>query len=153
MNASRGKPWLILGGLLSVIAALMHFAIILGGPSWYRFFGAGEQMAQMAQDGMLYPTIVTSVIGVILGFWGLYAFSAAGLLPRLPLLRTGVVCISLVYLARGAGGLTLSFFEGHPLVLAEGTSFWLWSSLICLFFGLVYSYGMYLRWPMLSVRQ
>lgn len=34
--------WLIAGGLLSAAAALLHIAVIVGGPDWYRFFGAGE---------------------------------------------------------------------------------------------------------------
>jgi hypothetical protein len=41
------KPnfWLVGGGILSAIAALLHAAVIAGGPDWYRFFGAGEEMA------------------------------------------------------------------------------------------------------------
>jgi len=33
---------LILGGVLSILVALLHIAIIIGGPAWYLFFGAGE---------------------------------------------------------------------------------------------------------------
>ena len=29
-----------------LIAALLHVACIVGGPAWYRFFGAGERMAR-----------------------------------------------------------------------------------------------------------
>ena len=37
---------LIAGGLLSAAASLLHVACIFGGPAWYRFFGAGEGVAQ-----------------------------------------------------------------------------------------------------------
>jgi hypothetical protein len=36
---------LLWGGALSLVAALLHIAIIVGGPAWYRFFGAGEALA------------------------------------------------------------------------------------------------------------
>ena len=39
---SVGNPWLVAGGILSALAALLHLAVIVGGPVWYRFFGAGE---------------------------------------------------------------------------------------------------------------
>jgi hypothetical protein len=51
------NPWLVTGGVLSAAAALLHVAIIAGGPDWYRFFGAGERMAHMAELGLLRPTL------------------------------------------------------------------------------------------------
>ena len=78
---------LIIAGILSCTASLMHLAIIIGGPQWYRFFGAGEQMATMAAQGQWYPTLVTSFIALVLFGWALYAFSGAGLIAKLPLLK------------------------------------------------------------------
>ncbi|MEO7157093.1 MAG: hypothetical protein ABI039_06005, partial [Vicinamibacterales bacterium] len=66
---------LLIGGVLTGAAALLHVAIILGGPAWYRFFGAGERMAQLASRGSAYPTLVTAAIAGVLGVWTLYAFS------------------------------------------------------------------------------
>ncbi|MGB4860371.1 MAG: hypothetical protein WBP11_13735 [Dokdonella sp.] len=43
--------YLIAGGILSAIAALIHLGCIVFGAPWYRFFGAGERMAQMASAG------------------------------------------------------------------------------------------------------
>jgi hypothetical protein len=37
------KTSLVVGAGLSFIAALLHVARIFGGPSWYRFFGAGDR--------------------------------------------------------------------------------------------------------------
>ena len=45
------EPFLILAGSLSGLAALLHVAAIVGGPDWYRFFGAGEGMAGAAERG------------------------------------------------------------------------------------------------------
>lgn len=48
---NTGRPWLIAAGTLDALAALLHVACIFGGPAWYRFLGAGERMAGMAERG------------------------------------------------------------------------------------------------------
>lgn len=42
---------LAFGGSLTLLAAVLHVFIIVGGADWYRFFGAGEAMAQMSEQG------------------------------------------------------------------------------------------------------
>lgn len=141
------NPFLIAGGVLSGAASLLHLAVIAGGPSWYRFFGAGEGMARMAERGSLTPTLVTLGIATVLAVWAAYAFAGAGLIPRLPLMRTALVLISAVYLLRG---LVLI----PALVLNPGgvTPFVLWSSLIVLVYGVCYVVGTWVAWPALSAR-
>ncbi len=34
---------LIVAGSLSFLAAALHVGVVIGGPGWYRFFGAGKQ--------------------------------------------------------------------------------------------------------------
>lgn len=68
-----GAFWLMLGAGLSSIAAIMHIGIIFGGGDWYRFFGAGEQMAQAAESGKAFPAIVTVGIAATLSIWALFA--------------------------------------------------------------------------------
>ena len=62
----RPDPWLIAAGMLNAAAAILHLAVILGGPDWYRFFGAGEGMARMAEQGMVRPVLITLGIAAIL---------------------------------------------------------------------------------------
>lgn len=56
------KIFLIAAAICTALAALAHIGCIIFGADWYRFFGAGEQMAQMAEAGDWYPAVVTSVI-------------------------------------------------------------------------------------------
>ena len=142
------NPALVIGGGLSVAASLLHIACIIGGPDWYRFFGAGEAMATMAEQGSMTPTLVTLGIAAILAIWAAYAFSGAGLLPRLPLLRTGLVTISAVYLLRG-----LALIPALAINRGEVTPFVLWSSLIVLVYGLAYAAGTWIAWPRLGNRR
>jgi hypothetical protein len=132
-----------MGGLLTGAAALLHVAIILGGPQWYRFFGAGERMARLAARGSSYPAIVTATIAVILGVWALYALSGAGLLRRLPLLRVVLVLIAAIYLVRGLLGVPIVLFVDDPYSreLRERMTFMIVSSAISTFLGLCYAFG------------
>ncbi len=131
------NPWLIAGGTMSFGAALLHIAIIFGGPHWYRFFGAGEEIARMAEEGRWRPAIITALIAVGLAFCGLYAYAGAGLIPEFPLQVPVLWCITAIYTARG---LAFPFFKLFKSEFA--TPFFLWSSLICLAFGFVHGIGL-----------
>ena len=141
--------FLIVGAILSFAAAVLHLACIIGGPDWYMALGAGEQMAQMAANGELYPTLVTIGIASILLCWGLYALSATGAFLRLPFIKLALVAISFVYTLRGLAGLVLAFF---PITQTDypSFSFMIWSSLICLGYGLVHIIGLYQHWPFMG---
>jgi hypothetical protein len=144
---ANGRSWLILAGWLSVAASLLHLGCIVGGGDWYRFFGAGEPMALAAERGEIWPHLITLAIAALLAIWAAYAFSGAGVLRRLPLLRTGLVVITLIYLARG--------LVIVPLVVrqpAAATPFDYWSSVIVLGYGLAYAIGTWATWPALRTR-
>lgn len=138
--------FLVMAGVLSFVASIAHIAIVIGGPAWYRFFGAGESMALMAEQGMIKPIVITLLISVILAVWGAYAWSAAGLLPALPMLKFVLILISVIYLLRGVMGLIAPFVD-HPLVSQNSAGFWVWSSLICLCFAAVHIKGVFDKWP------
>ena len=136
-------------GMLSFIASAMHIAIIFGGPEWYRFFGAGEGMAQMAEKNLMKPTLITVSISMVLAVWGSYAWSGAGIIPKLPFLKTVLSAITVVYLVRGCGGLIAPFVSNHPQIVQNSTGFWLWSSAICILFGVVHLKGVIEKWAVL----
>ncbi len=143
---SARNPWLIVGGWLSTAAALLHVAVIVGGPDWYRFFGAGEQMARMAEQGSPVPALVTLAIAALLAVWAAYAFAGAGLIRRLPLMRTALVAITAIYLLRGLLIIPVLMKPGAP-------AFDIWSSLIVLVYGIVYALGTWRAWHQLSQRE
>lgn len=138
------NSWLFVAGILSAAASLLHFATIIGGPDWYRFFGAGEEMARAAERGSAMPGMVTAAIASLLAVWALYAFSGAGLIRRLPLLRTALVLITGVYLVRG-----LALFPLLALKPELVDTFAVVSSVIVLCYGVAYAVGTWLAWPSL----
>lgn len=149
MNPNNNK-FLIIAATCSALVAIAHLGCIVFGADWYRFFGAGEAMAKMAEAGHWYPTVVTLVIVVIvalLSVWSLYALSAARVIKRLPLLRLGLIVISAIYIIRG-----IAFMGTMPMFPENSLMFWFISSSISLSIGLLYAFGTYKSWSHLSVK-
>ncbi|MEQ1725228.1 MAG: hypothetical protein ABL882_04780 [Sphingopyxis sp.] len=141
------NPWLIAAAWGSVAASVLHIACIIGGPDWYRWLGAGEEMARAAERGAWMPTIVTLGIAAVLAAWAAFAFSAAGVILRLPLTRTALVLICGVLLLRAAAGLFGAFWRPDL-----SGNFMLISSLIVLALGLCFVIGTWQTWAKLSNR-
>lgn len=139
------NKFLIAAAIFTALAALAHIGCIIFGADWYRFFGAGEQMAQMAEAGDWYPAVVTSVIVIFLAIWSLYALSAAGVIRRLPLLRLALCLIASLFLIRG-----ISFVMLMPMFPENSLTFWLVSSGICLMIAILYAVGTYQQWAELG---
>jgi hypothetical protein len=135
--------WLFAGGLLSAAAAVLHMGCILGGPSWYRFFGAGEALARLAERGSPTPALYAGAIATVLWVWAAYAFSGSGVPPRLPWLRPILVAVCGVYLLRAAALPVLLAYATGP---GRSAAFFIWSSLIVLVYGLVHAIGLATSW-------
>jgi len=138
------NSFLIVGAACSVAAALAHLGCVIFGGDWYRFLGAGEQMAVLSEQGHWYPTVVTSVIVSILFIWALYALSGAKVIAKLPLLKLGLCTISGIYILRG-----VAFIGIMPMFPGNSLTFWFVSSGICLFIGAMYAFGTYKAWGQL----
>lgn len=132
---------LVIAAALSALAGILHVACIFFGASWYRFFGAGEEMAVLAEQGSLVPTIITSFIALVLFIWSAYALSGAGIIRKLPLMRTALSIITAIYLLRGVGGLFFISNSGENSV-----EFMFWSSSVCIVYGLFYLIGLKQKW-------
>jgi hypothetical protein len=107
--------------------------------------GAGEQMARAAERGAWMPTLLTLAIATVIAVWAAYAFSAAGVILRLPLTRTALVLISLVLILRA-----FAYFVGDMWRPDLSHSFMAWSSLIVLALGMCFAIGTWKAWPILS---
>ena len=135
---------LALGGLLSAGVALLHSVVIFVGAPAYRYLGAGERMARQAERGFIYPALVTLVLTLIFALWAAYAFSGAGLIPKLPLLRTALVMIGSIYTLRGLALIPQLWL----FVRSEGEipPRHLFFSAVSLLIGLAYLLGTRLAW-------
>ncbi|WP_340681021.1 hypothetical protein [Paraglaciecola sp.] len=137
---------LLIAGCSSILASIFHICFIFGGSDWYLFFGAGERMAQLAAEGDSYPTIITLVISSLLAVWGLYAFSGAGLILKLPFIKTCLVIITVFYLVRGIAGLIVPFVTTDPMAYQNSIAVWIIGSVICCIIGVYYLLGTLKLW-------
>jgi hypothetical protein len=133
---------LLLAASMCVCAAIAHFACIPIGAPAYRFLGAGEVMANMAEHGHIYPDVISSIIGTLLLLWSAYAFAAAGLFAPLPFSKWMLLLIAFVLLARAVFGYPLlkNSFPDNSLM------FWWVSSSICFVMGIAFALGLKQIW-------
>jgi len=150
---SRSKPdgsaWLLAGGIASLLIAALHVVIIAAGPRGYRYFGAAN-LVPLAERGSPIPALLTAGVAVIFGIWGAYGLSGAGVIRPLPLIRTALILIGVLFALRGlilvqdlfriAGG------SLHPVRAAV-------FSAASLLIGLLYLLGVKARWPHLAPRR
>lgn len=151
------NPYLFGSGVTASCGALLHLLIPIGGPEWYAFFGAPRGMVQMARNGDLHAPISCVLIATLLIFFAIYAFSGAGLLRRLPLLRSVLVCIGGILILRGLVFIPLILWRANALINICGDCrniniFVVLTSLLCLGLGLGYAVGTRKHWHELGIR-
>lgn len=139
------KSVLLIAGSASFAISLLHIFTIIGGAEWYRFLGAGEEMARLDDAGSSYPALITSGIVMVFFLWGLYAYSAAGIIRKMPLIKIALIFISTVYIVRGLLAIFIVSLSSHPYAaeLNQRPTFMVISSLISLGIGLLYAFGTY----------
>ena len=148
VEANPGTFWLAAAGWMSVAAALAHLACIAGGADWFRYMGAPEPLIRAYENGNDQLVYMTMFIAAILAGWAAWAFSAAGRMIRLPLLKTGLFLISAVLLIRAGMVFLPGFWDPE-----HSASFRIWTSAICLVMGLCFAIGLWRAWPELSQRK
>ena len=141
--------FLLTAGVLSLAVAVFQ-AVISFVPSWSAYFGSGETLASN-------PTLLLTaglIVTVLFAIAGLYGLSGAGVIRRLPLLRTGLIVITLVYIYRGILFIPQFLVTIGALPSPEPIPLqYLLSSLVALIIGLLYLVGLIVGWKMISPKK
>ncbi len=101
-------------------------------------------MASAAAAGRVYPTVVTLTIALLLATWAAYALAGAGMIRPLPFAKFALCLITAIYLLRGLALFPLLLFARE-----KTTPFLVWSSLICIGYGIVHLLGVKQGWSTL----
>lgn len=139
------RTCLLLAGIATSAGAVLHIAILFGGPGWYAFFGAPQGLVDMARAGNIRAPISCLVIATFLALLAAYAFSGAGLIRRLPFLRLVLAAIAGVLILRGV--LFVPLILWRPGTLSgicdcRGVdAFVIVTSVLCLALGVGYALG------------
>ena len=100
INKNLRHYLLLITGVIATSAAIWHLLCLYGGVSWFIFARAPSMVIQSVQQGTLLAPISTTIIALLMFICGLYAFSCAGMIKKLPLLKTAVLFISMLCLLR-----------------------------------------------------
>jgi hypothetical protein len=133
--------FLLLGAILSMVAAVLHFACIFWGEEGFRVMGAGERVVRLAAQNHWRAKGIAFAIGLVLVIWSIFALLASGIGPQIPGTKWVVLLITLVYLIRAA-----AFPWLKSIIRGNSNWFWLVSSLLCLLFGVVHGVGLAQVW-------
>lgn len=149
-----GNSYLIWSGIAAVAAGLLHIVTIFGGPSWYRLIGATEPIVQLAAKGHPFPVVVCLVAAALLFACACFAFSGAGLIRRLPLLRTALVLITAALLVHGIAFIPMVMWWPQQMIgIYDGegiNAVLITTSVICLVAGASFALGTAAAWGRLS---
>ena len=98
---TKSRYCLIAGGVISALISITHIFLAFM-PELYKYVapGQGSAVEQLAEQGSNLITIASIVLALIFAIWGIYAFSGAGLITRLPLLRASLIAIAVIYILR-----------------------------------------------------
>lgn len=146
----NGNTWLKLGAMLSFAIALLHFIIIFIGAPAYRYFRAGEKMANMAEAGSFVPALITFALVFAFTIFGCYALSGAGVIRRLPLLLPALVTIGAFYTLRGIGApLQIILLMSGPTIIETRDAVF---SSVALLAGIFHLAGTSFNWKILKTQ-
>jgi hypothetical protein len=135
--------WLFkVGGTLNLGVAVLHVGIAFFGAPAYRYFGAGDEMARSAEQGSPLPAVITLGLAFLFALFGLYAFSAANAVPRLPLVGPVVLAVGGIYVVRGGLGIPPTFFMPDPSTAP--VAFTVAFSVVALAIGVLYLLGFWM---------
>lgn len=146
----RGARLLSACALADFGLALLHVACLFGGEDAARFFTAPRPVLELIRSGSWLIIPVCLVIFGVLGVFGLYAWSGAGRMRRLPWLRGGLVAIGAIFTLRGLALIpqTITMLR-HPSVFPWQVPVF---SLVALVLGLAHLAGVRRRWSVLAPR-
>ncbi len=126
-----------IAGMITLLLALFQ-AVITTVPSWALYFCAGKDI--VSKLWLLY--VAGYLVAIIFVLFGLYAFSGAGIIGRLPFLRTTLLLIAGLFTFRG---LLLIFQLLNNAGIIQGTNIFpiqaLLSSTASFLIGILYISG------------
>lgn len=101
MSFSIKSKLLISAGAIASVSAIWHLLCILGGPNWFAFARAPQPIIDSAVQGTLLAPIGTVIVAGLMFICSVFAFSAVGLIRRVPLLKSALIIIATLCILRG----------------------------------------------------
>ena len=135
LSFSVKSKLLISGGVIASAAAIWHLLCIWGGPGWFAFARAPKQLIESAQQGTLLAPVGTVIVAGLMFACTVFAFSAVGLIRKVPLIKPALITIACLCTVRGVIGIP-------TFVTAAGVDIWqIVASTVWLYVGVCFIVG------------
>ena len=150
----RGRAILLAAAGCSIAVALFHalipLVVLFIGQDAYSFFGGYNQAKAVQAGASVRAALICLSLALLFVIWALYAFSGAGKMRRLPLLRAGLLVIGVIYTLRGLELVPeiIPIFNGRLHVPVQFLGF----SAVSLAIGVLYLVGTVRAWSDLSTQ-
>lgn len=143
---SDPKRILEVGGIICFVLSFSQ--LIIGfSPSWSLYFGAPEILVQ--NTSLLF--FVCLIIAALLTLFGLYSFSGAGRIRKLPFLKQVLIAISIIYIIRGLLLIpNILVITGKIQTSIHVPPRFVFFSIGSLFIGALFVYGIIRNWKYVS---
>ncbi len=113
---------------------------ILGGPSWFAFARAPQQIIDSAQQGTYLAVVGTVIVATLMFACTVFAFSSSGLIRRVPLVKPALASIALLCILRALVAIPyLLTPTGIDIWEVIASSVWLYVG-ICFMLGFMQEY-------------
>ena len=140
LEISIQSKLLVSAGVIASASALWHLLCILGGPSWFEFARAPQQIIDSAQQGTLLAPIGTITVSSLMFACTVFAFSGAGLIRKVPLLKPALITISFICTSRALIAIPIMITpDGYDIWEIVASSVWLYVG-VCFIVGTTEQY-------------
>lgn len=137
LKISMQSKLLLSAGVIASLAAVWHLLCIWGGPSWFAFARAPQQIIESAQHGTLVAPIGTIIVAGLMFSCSVFAFSAVGLIRQIPLTKPALITIAALCTLRGLIAIPTFYSDvGYDIWQIIASTVWLYVG-ICFFVGCV----------------
>jgi len=127
LSFSFKSTLLISAGVIASASAIWHVLCIIGGPGWFIFARAPQQIIESAQQGTMLAPFGTIIIATLMFACTMFAFSAVGLIRKVPLLKSALITIATLCILRALLGITsLTVSIGFDIWQFVASSVWLY---------------------------
>lgn len=101
LSYSVKSKLLISAGAIASASAVWHLLCIFGGPSWFIFARAPQQIIESAQQGTLLAPFGTIIVASLMFACTVFAFSAVGIIRKVPFIKSALITIAILCTLRG----------------------------------------------------
>ena len=135
LNFTVESRLLVSAGIIALAAAVWHVLCIWGGPGWFAFARAPQLIIDSAKQGTILAPVATLIVAGLMVACAVFAFSAAGLMPEVPLIKPALITSAALCIIR-------ALIASPDFVTSTGLDVWqIVASAVWFYVGVCFVFG------------